>query len=89
MRVLAAKFAPIFPHLDERQRRQLIGAEGCALGHGGHRADHRRDHDPHHALAVASGSWHTYSMEVSLLPLLVVSLRLPVDSQPLLQQAGA
>ncbi len=33
--VLAAKFAAIFPHLDERQRRLLPGAEARALGHGG------------------------------------------------------
>jgi hypothetical protein len=34
-RVLAAKFAVIFPHLDERQRRLLMGAEARAHGHGG------------------------------------------------------
>jgi hypothetical protein len=34
-RALAAKFAAIFPHLDERQRRLLVGAEARALGHGG------------------------------------------------------
>jgi hypothetical protein len=33
--VLAAKFGAIFPHLDERQRRLLMGAEAQALGHGG------------------------------------------------------
>src|SRR5881397_2314250 len=33
--VLAAKFAVIFPHLDERQRRLLMGAEARAMGHGG------------------------------------------------------
>jgi hypothetical protein len=33
--VLAAKFVAIFPHLDERQRRLLMGAEARALGHGG------------------------------------------------------
>jgi len=33
--VLAAKFAVIFPHLDERQRRLLMGAEARVLGHGG------------------------------------------------------
>src|ERR1700683_326517 len=33
--VLAAKFEVIFPHLDERQRRLLLGAEARALGHGG------------------------------------------------------
>jgi transposase len=36
--VLAAKFAAIVPHLDERQRRLLLGAEARALGHGGIRA---------------------------------------------------
>jgi hypothetical protein len=34
-RVLAAKFEEIFPHLDERQRRLLMGAEARALGRGG------------------------------------------------------
>ena len=33
--VLAAKFEAVFPHLDERQRRLLMGAEARALGHGG------------------------------------------------------
>src|SRR6202158_5003354 len=33
--VVAAKFETIFPHLDERQRRLLMGAEARALGHGG------------------------------------------------------
>jgi Rhodopirellula transposase DDE domain len=33
--VLAAKFGAIFPHLDERQRRLLMGAEARSLGHGG------------------------------------------------------
>src|ERR1700733_4443681 len=33
--VLAAKFGEILPHLDERQRRLLLGAEGRAVGHGG------------------------------------------------------
>ena len=32
---LAAKFRVLFPHLDERQRRLLMGAEARALGHGG------------------------------------------------------
>ncbi len=32
---LADKFAVLFPHLDERQRRLLMGAEARALGHGG------------------------------------------------------
>src|SRR5512142_387036 len=36
--MLAAKFEVIFPHLDERQRRLLLGAEARALGHGGIRA---------------------------------------------------
>src|SRR5690242_7345638 len=35
---LAAKFQVILPHLDERQRRLLLGAEARALGHGGIRA---------------------------------------------------
>jgi hypothetical protein len=35
---LAAKFAVIFPHLDERQRRLVMGAEARSLGHGGVRA---------------------------------------------------
>jgi transposase len=33
--MLAAKFETIVPHLDERQRRLLLGAEARALGHGG------------------------------------------------------
>ena len=33
--MLAAKFGTILPHLDERQRRRLMGAEARALGHGG------------------------------------------------------
>jgi len=36
--MLAVKFAVILPHLDERQRRLLLGAEARALGHGGIRA---------------------------------------------------
>ena len=32
---LTAKFEVIFPHLDERQRRLLMGAEARVLGHGG------------------------------------------------------
>src|SRR5438132_10659501 len=32
---LAAKFQVLFPHLDERQRRLLLGAEARVLGHGG------------------------------------------------------
>lgn len=36
--ILAAKFQAIFPHLDERQRRLLMGAEARSLGHGGIRA---------------------------------------------------
>ncbi|MEV0282448.1 ISAzo13 family transposase [Streptomyces sp. NPDC050610] len=35
---MAAKFGAILPHLDERQRRLLIGAEAQSLGHGGIRA---------------------------------------------------
>ena len=33
--LLAAKFEAVFPHLDERQRRLLAGAEARSLGHGG------------------------------------------------------
>jgi hypothetical protein len=33
--MLAAKFEAILPHLDERQRRLLLGCEARALGHGG------------------------------------------------------
>ena len=33
--MLAAKFETVFPHLDERQRRLLMGAEARTLGHGG------------------------------------------------------
>jgi transposase len=36
--MLATKFQVIFPHLDERQRRLLMGAEARVLGHGGIRA---------------------------------------------------
>ncbi|MGW4565975.1 ISAzo13 family transposase [Streptomyces sp. NPDC004561] len=36
--VLTAKFRSILPHLDERQRRLLIGAEAQSLGHGGIKA---------------------------------------------------
>jgi transposase len=32
---LAAKFTALFPHLDERQRRLVLGAEARSLGHGG------------------------------------------------------
>lgn len=32
---LAAKFEVVLPHLDERQRRLLLGAEARVLGHGG------------------------------------------------------
>src|SRR5215469_8792020 len=32
---LAAKFGVLFPHLDERQRRLVAGAEARALGRGG------------------------------------------------------
>ncbi|MEB3963391.1 ISAzo13 family transposase [Streptomyces kunmingensis] len=35
---LSTKFGVMFPHLDERQRRLLMGAEARALGHGGIRA---------------------------------------------------
>ena len=32
------KFEVLFPHLDERQRRLMMGAEARILGHGGIRA---------------------------------------------------
>ena len=32
---LTAKFDSLLPHLDERQRRLLFGAEARVLGHGG------------------------------------------------------
>ena len=32
---MAAKFEAVLPHLDERQRRLVMGAEARALGHGG------------------------------------------------------
>ncbi|MCX4571889.1 ISAzo13 family transposase [Streptomyces sp. NBC_01571] len=35
---LAVKFGVLFPHLDERQRRLMMGAEARILGHGGIRA---------------------------------------------------
>ena len=35
---LAVKFAVLFPHLDERQRRLFLGVEARSLGHGGIRA---------------------------------------------------
>lgn len=35
---LAAKFAALLPHLDERHRRLVLGAEAKALGHGGIKA---------------------------------------------------
>jgi transposase len=35
---LGAKFGLLFPHLDARQRRLLMGAEARILGHGGIRA---------------------------------------------------
>src|SRR5690348_11542901 len=33
--LLAVKFEALFPYLDERQRRLLLGAEARGLGHGG------------------------------------------------------
>ncbi|MEU6603288.1 ISAzo13 family transposase, partial [Streptomyces flaveolus] len=35
---LAVKFEVLPPHLDERQRRLMMGAEARILGHGGIRA---------------------------------------------------
>ena len=34
---LTSKFAVVFPHLDERQRRLLMGAEARGLGQAGSR----------------------------------------------------
>ena len=50
--MLTAKFAVILPHLDERQRRLLLGAEARALGHGGIRRGGGGGRGP---------SWHTVS----------------------------
>ena len=33
--MLAAKYAVILPHLDERQRRLVLGSDARMLGHGG------------------------------------------------------
>src|SRR5215475_13148432 len=33
--MLAAKYAALLPHLDERQRRLTLGADARMLGHGG------------------------------------------------------
>lgn len=33
--VLAEKFARLLPHLDERRRRLVLGADARALGYGG------------------------------------------------------
>lgn len=41
---LTAKFGVLFPHLDERQRRLMMGAEARILGHGGIRAVARAAH---------------------------------------------
>ena len=32
---VVAKFAVLFPHLDERQRRIMVGAQARCLGRGG------------------------------------------------------
>lgn len=32
---LVVKFGAVFPHLNERQRRLVMGAEARAIGHGG------------------------------------------------------
>ena len=57
VRVLAAKFAAIFPHLDERQRRLLMGAEARALGHGGIRLVARAAGVREATVSVGFGSW--------------------------------
>ena len=56
--MLAAKFGAIFPHLDERQRRLLLGAEARALGHGGIRLVARGGRGPRgDGVAGRPGSW--------------------------------
>ncbi|MET9411040.1 hypothetical protein ABZX90_35555 [Streptomyces sp. NPDC002935] len=39
---LVEKFARLLPHLDERRRRPVLGADARALGHGGIREDLKR-----------------------------------------------
>ena len=55
--MLAAKFGAILPHLDERQRRLLLGAEARALGHGGIRLVARAARGPRgHGVAGGRGA---------------------------------
>jgi len=63
-RVLAAKFGVILPHLDERQRRLLLGAEARALGHGGIRLVARAAGV--REATVALGAWELESGEEPL-----------------------
>jgi hypothetical protein len=53
-RTLAAKFAVMLPHLDERQRRLYLGSEARALGHGGIAAVAREAGVP--GLTVSAGA---------------------------------
>ena len=52
---LAAKFAALLPHLDERQRRLVMGAEARALGHGGIKTVARAAGIS--AVTVSHGAW--------------------------------
>ena len=55
---LAAKFEAIFPHLDERQRRLLMGAEARVPGSWGHRGCGARGRGPGgHGVAGSQPSW--------------------------------
>ena len=55
---LAGMFGEIFPHLDERQRRLVMGAQARALGHGGIRLVARGCRGPRgHGLAGWPPSW--------------------------------
>ncbi len=55
---LSAKFAVLFPHLDERQRRLLMGTEARLLGHGGIRAVARAARVSETTVAMACSSWN-------------------------------
>jgi len=55
--MLAAKFEVLFPHLDERQRRLLMGAEARTLGRGGIRAVARAAGVAENTVSRGSGIW--------------------------------
>ena len=71
--MLAAKFGSVFPHLDERQRRLLMGAEARALGHGGIRLVARAA-----GVREATVSSGVYELEAGEAPL--GRVRLPVGA---------